>query len=155
MIRWLGHWSFNYQTCSSTNHRFPGVAVKCFNCRCAIHSLIFTVISHSTTICKLVDLIPALHQSDCRILNWVIAKTLHSSSTNHGQTTARFRSFFRYYHNGRHERQNGKTATECNKQVREIENNLKGLNIEHLVVKLPPVYPHKDSARGKTERQQS
>ena len=50
---------------------------------------------YSTTICKLVDLIPALHQSDCRISNWVSAKTVHSSSTNHGQTTARFRSFFR------------------------------------------------------------
>ena len=50
---------------------------------------------YSTMICKLVDLIPALHQSDCRIPNWVSAKTVHSSSTNHGQTTARFRSFFR------------------------------------------------------------
>ena len=50
---------------------------------------------HSTTICKLVDLIPALHQSDCRIPNWVSAKTVLSCSTNHGQTTARFRSFFR------------------------------------------------------------
>ena len=50
---------------------------------------------YSTTICKLVDLIPALHQSDCRIPNWVSAKTVLSSSTNHGQTTARFRSFFR------------------------------------------------------------
>ena len=53
------------------------------------------VIQYSTTICKLVDLIPALHQSDCRIPNWVSAKTVHSSRTNHGQTTARFRSFFR------------------------------------------------------------
>ena len=50
---------------------------------------------YSTTICKLVDLIPALHQSDCRIPNWVSAKTVLSSSANHGQTTARFRSFFR------------------------------------------------------------
>ena len=50
---------------------------------------------YSTTICKLVDLIPALHQSDCRIPNWVSAKTVLSCSTNHGQTTARFRSFFR------------------------------------------------------------
>ena len=50
---------------------------------------------NSTTICKLVDLIPALHQSDCRIPNWVSAKTVHSSSTNHGQTTTRFRPFFR------------------------------------------------------------
>ena len=49
----------------------------------------------STTICKLVDLILALHQSDCRNPNWVSVKTVHSSSTNHGQTTARFRSFFR------------------------------------------------------------
>ena len=32
-------------------------------------------------------------------------------------------------------------AKEYNKQVREIENNLKGLNIEHLVIQLPPVYP--------------
>ena len=40
------------------------------------------VIRHSTTICKLVDLIPALHQSDCRIPNRVSAKTVHSSSTN-------------------------------------------------------------------------
>ena len=52
-------------------------------------------VAHSTTICKLVDLIPALHQSDCRIPNWVSAKTVLSCSTNHGQTTARFRSFFR------------------------------------------------------------
>ena len=52
-------------------------------------------IGNSTTICKLVDLIPALHQSDCRIPNWVSAKTVLSCSTNHGQTTARFRSFFR------------------------------------------------------------
>ena len=37
---------------------------------------------HSTTICKLVDLIPALHQSDCRIPNCVSVKTVHSSSTN-------------------------------------------------------------------------
>ena len=37
----------------------------------------------------------ALHQSDCRNPNWVSAKTVHSSSTNYGQTTARFRSFFR------------------------------------------------------------
>ena len=50
---------------------------------------------NSTTICKLVDLIAALHQSDCRIPNWVSAKTVLSCSTNHGQTTARFRSFFR------------------------------------------------------------
>ena len=50
---------------------------------------------YSTTICKLVDLIPALHQSDCRIPNWVSAKTVLSSSTNHSQTTARFRSFSR------------------------------------------------------------
>ena len=50
-----------------------------------------SVIPYSTTICKLVDLIPALHQSDCRIPNWVSAKTVLSSSTNHGQTTARFR----------------------------------------------------------------
>ena len=50
---------------------------------------------YSTTICKLIDLIPALHQSDCRIPNWVRAKTVHSSSTNHGQTTAVFRSFSR------------------------------------------------------------
>ena len=34
------------------------------------------VIRYSTTICKLVDLIPALHQSDCRIPNWVSAKTV-------------------------------------------------------------------------------
>ena len=53
------------------------------------------VVINSTTICKLVDLILALHQSDCRIPNWVSAKTVLSSSTNHGQTTARFRSFFR------------------------------------------------------------
>ena len=46
--------------------------------------------AYSTTICKLVDLIPALHQSDCRIPNWVSTKTVHSSSINHGQTTARF-----------------------------------------------------------------
>ena len=51
--------------------------------------------SYSTTICKLVDLISALHQSDWRIPNWVSAKTVLSCSTNHGQTTARFRSFFR------------------------------------------------------------
>ena len=42
---------------------------------------------------------------------------------------------------GTNDIKNGKTAKECNKQVREIENNLKGLNIEHLVVQLPPVYP--------------
>ena len=57
--------------------------------------LIMMLMRHSTTICKLVDLIPALRQSDCRIPNWVNAKTVLSSSTNHGQTTARFRSFFR------------------------------------------------------------
>ena len=50
---------------------------------------------NSTMICKLVDLISAPHQSDCRIPNWVSAKTVHSSSTNHGQTTTRFWSFFR------------------------------------------------------------
>ena len=43
---------------------------------------------YSTMICKLVDLIPALHQSDCPIPNWVSAKTVLSSSTNHSQTTA-------------------------------------------------------------------
>ena len=53
------------------------------------------LVQYSTTICKLVDLIPALRQSDCRIPNWVSAKTVLSCSTNHGQTTARFRSFFR------------------------------------------------------------
>ena len=42
----------------------------------------FSYVIHSTTICKLVDLIPALRQSDCRIPNWVSAKTVHSSSTN-------------------------------------------------------------------------
>ena len=42
---------------------------------------------------------------------------------------------------GTNDIKNGKTAKECNKQVREIENNLKGLNIEHLVIQLPPVYP--------------
>ena len=51
-------------------------------------------VPHPTTICKLVDLIPALHQSDCRIPNWVSAKTMHSSSTNYGQTTACFWSLF-------------------------------------------------------------
>ena len=50
---------------------------------------------YSTTICKSVDLILALHQSDCWIPNWVSAKTVHSSSTNHGQTTACIQSFFR------------------------------------------------------------
>ena len=39
---------------------------------------------HSRTIRKLVDLITALRQSDCRIYIWVSAKTVHSSSTNHG-----------------------------------------------------------------------
>ena len=52
-------------------------------------------VQYSTTICKHVDLLPALHQSDCRIPIWDSAKTVHSSSTNHGQTTVRFRSFFR------------------------------------------------------------
>ena len=61
----------------------------------AEYSRITRSIPYSTTICKLVDLIPALHQSDCRISNWVSAKTVLSSSTNHGQTTARFQSFFR------------------------------------------------------------
>ena len=42
-------------------------------------------VQNSTTICKLVDLIPALRQSDCRIPNWVSAKTVLSCSTNHGQ----------------------------------------------------------------------
>ena len=42
---------------------------------------------------------------------------------------------------GTNDIKNGKTAKKCNKQVREIENNLKGLNIEHLVVQQPPVYP--------------
>ena len=64
-----------------------------------VHWRIYAPVGHeltySTTICKLVDLIPALHQSDCRIPNWVSAKTVLSCSTNHGQTTARFRSFFR------------------------------------------------------------
>ena len=59
-----------------------------------LHSPHMVVTGHSTTICKLIDLIPALRQSDCRIPNWVNAKTVLSSSTNHGQTTARFRSFF-------------------------------------------------------------
>ena len=54
-----------------------------------------SLVQKSTTISKLVDLIPALHQSDCRIPNWVSAKTVLRSSTNHGQTTARLRSFFR------------------------------------------------------------
>ena len=53
------------------------------------------LVRNSATICKLVDLIPALRQSDWRIPNWVSVKTVLSSSTNHGQTTARFRSFFR------------------------------------------------------------
>ena len=60
-----------------------------------LHAGLLCLNYHSTTICKLVDLIPALHQSDCRIPNWVSAKTVLSCSTNHGQTTARFRSFFR------------------------------------------------------------
>ena len=52
---------------------------------------------NSITICKLVDLISAaLHYSDCRIPNWLSVKTVHSSSTNHGQTTACFRSFFQW-----------------------------------------------------------
>ena len=71
---------------------------------------------------------------------------------------------------------NTKTARECNKKVREIENNLKRLKIEHLTAQhhhVPqpptptphphptpphpqhPVYPHKDSVRGETEEQQS
>ena len=37
---------------------------------------------YSTTICKLVDLIPNLCQSDCRIPNEVSAKTVPISSTN-------------------------------------------------------------------------
>ena len=36
------------------------------------------MVKHSTTICKLVDLNLALHQSDCRIPNWVSAKTVLS-----------------------------------------------------------------------------
>ena len=64
-------------------------------CHCNGHLNIATLNTHSTTTCKLVDLIPALPQSDCGIPNWVTAKTVHGSSTNHGQTTARFRSFFR------------------------------------------------------------
>ena len=36
----------------------------------------------STTICKLVDLVSALHQADCRIPNYVSAKTIHNSGTN-------------------------------------------------------------------------
>ena len=43
---------------------------------------------------QIIDLIPALLQSDCQIPIWVSAKTVLSSSTNHGQTTAPFRSFF-------------------------------------------------------------
>ena len=39
---------------------------------------VMDLIKYSTTICKLVDLIPALHQSDCRIPNWVSAKTVLS-----------------------------------------------------------------------------
>ena len=54
------------------------------------------IVIDSTTICKLVDLILAFHQSDCGITNWVGTKTVHSSSTNHGQITARFWSFFRW-----------------------------------------------------------
>ena len=46
-------------------------------------------------ISKLVNLILALRQSDCRIPNWVNTKTVHSSSTNHCQITACFRSFLR------------------------------------------------------------
>ena len=51
------------------------------------HDVVTWLVWYSTTICKLVDLIPALHQSDCRIPNWVSAKTVHSSSTHHGQST--------------------------------------------------------------------
>ena len=50
---------------------------------------------YSTTICKLLDLMSVLHPSDFRIPSWVSAKTEHSSSINHGQTTAHFQSFFR------------------------------------------------------------
>ena len=39
---------------------------------------------HSATTGELVDLIPALRQSDCWIPNWFSAKAVHSSSTNHG-----------------------------------------------------------------------
>ena len=42
----------------------------------------------------LFDLISSLQQSDCRIPNWVRAKTVQGSSTNHIKTTTRFRSFF-------------------------------------------------------------
>ena len=38
----------------------------------------------STTICKLVDLIPALRQSDCQILNWENSKTCLVIGFNHG-----------------------------------------------------------------------
>ena len=60
------------------------------------------LVSYSTTICELVDLIPALHQSHCRISNWVSAKpcivpapttvklphaSSHSSSNSQGHET--------------------------------------------------------------------
>ena len=73
------------------------VAFATWTTATSLIAIVFVPVSakYSTTICKLVDLIPALRQSDCRIPNRVNAKTVLSSSTNHGQTTARFRSFFR------------------------------------------------------------
>ena len=46
------------------------------------HGFYCVIIIDSTTICKLVHIHPALHQSDCRVPNLVSGKTVHSSSTN-------------------------------------------------------------------------
>ena len=62
-----------------TPHRSPVRALGVNQC---VNAAKLTIIGYSTTICKLVDLILALHQSDCRIPNWVSAKTVLSSSTN-------------------------------------------------------------------------
>ena len=44
-------------------------------------------VQYSATLCKLIDLIPNLYQSDCWIPRYASAKTMHSWRTNHGQTT--------------------------------------------------------------------
>ena len=48
----------------------------------------------STMVCNSADLIPLLHGSDCWIFNFVSAKSMHHSSTNHGQTTVEKRKGF-------------------------------------------------------------
>ena len=72
--------------CDATSDQI-GIHTKCgyrYNARA---STLKWLTGNSTMICKLVDL---KHQTDCRIPNWVSAKTVHSSTTNHGQNYHKF-----------------------------------------------------------------